>query len=202
MNTPRTLTAALLAVLLLAAAGAAAAQDLAKEPGYVDLEWIEIPDQAREIKDIDLSPMLLTFARDARENGDDALVQALAMVRSLRVKAFSLEPGLDAEVAATVEKVTDRLKKDKWQRLVYVKSDEETVSISTRYADDKLVGLMLVVFEPGDSAAFVNVVGDLDLGTLLRLAGEIDGDNLETMLEELEGVEGIEVHRNRDAADR
>lgn len=202
MKTPRTVNAALLGVLLLAAAAGAAAQDLAKEPGYVDLEWIAIPDQAREIKDIDLSPMLLSFARDARENGDDALVQALGMVRSLRVKAFSLEPGLDAEVAATVEKVTARLKKDKWQRLVYVKSDDETVSISTRYADDRLVGLMLVVFEPGDSAAFVNVVGDLDLGTLLRLAGEIDGDNLETMLEELEGVEGIEVHRDRDAADR
>ncbi|MBE0566432.1 MAG: DUF4252 domain-containing protein [Krumholzibacteria bacterium] len=194
MKTQRTLTAALLGLLLLAA-GLAPAQDVSKEPGYVDLEWIAIPDDADEIKDIDLSPMLLDFARDARENGDDALVQALAMVRSLRVKAFSVDAALDKEVAATVEKVTARLKKDQWKRLIYVKSDDETVSVNTRYVDDKLVGLMLVVYEPGDSAAFVNVVGDLDLATLLRLAGEIDGDNLESMLEGLEGVEGIEVRR-------
>ena len=66
---------------------------MAKEPGYVDLEWIRIPDDADEIKDIDLSPMLMSFAQDAKENGDDALVQALAMVRSLRVKAFSADRG-------------------------------------------------------------------------------------------------------------
>lgn len=195
MKTQRTLTAALLGLLLLAA-GVAPAQDVSKEPGYVDLEWIAIPDDADEIKDIDLSPMLLDFARDARENGDDALVQALTMVRSLRVKAFSVDAALDKEVAATVEKVTARLKKDQWKRLIYVKSNEETVSVNTRYVGDKLVGLMLVVYEPGDSAAFVNVVGDLDLATLLRLAGKIDSDNLESMLEGLEGVEGIEVRKD------
>ena len=195
MKTPRALSAALLAVLLLAA-GAAAAADLEKEPGYVDLEWIEIPADAAEIKDIDLSPMLLTFARDAREQGDDALVEALGMVRSLRVKAFSVGAAQDAQVAATVEKVTARLQKDDWKRLVYVKSKDETVSVSTRYAGDQLVGLMLVAYEPGDSAAFVNVVGDLDLGKMLKLAGEIDGDHLEDMLQGLEDVDGVTVHRD------
>ncbi len=124
------------------------------------------------------------------------------MVRSLRVKAFSVTPEMDAEMAKTVTKVTDRMKKDKWKRLIYVKDKDETISINTRYADGKLVGLMLVAYEPGDSAAFVNVVGDLDLGTLLRLAGDIDSDNLEGMLDELDDIDGIEVHRDRDTRRR
>ena len=33
------------------------------------------------------------------------------------------------------------------------------------------------------------MVGDLDLATLLRLAGEIDSDNLEEMLEGLDDVQ-------------
>ena len=189
MNTPRTVLAALLALGLLAAGTAPAAEDLAKEPGYVDLEWIEIPADADEIKDIDLSPMLLSFAKEAHEKGDDALVQALAMVRSLRVKAFSVSASRDAQVSETVAKVTDRLKRDDWKRLIYVKNDEETISVNTRYDGDQLVGLMLVAYEPGDSVAFVNVVGDLDLATLLGLAGEIDGDNLQDLLEDLEDVD-------------
>jgi hypothetical protein len=190
MNTPRTVLAALLVLGLLAAGTSPAAEDLAKEPGYVDLEWIEIPADADEIKDIDLSPMLLSFAKEAHEKGDDALVQALAMVRSLRVKAFSVSSAHDAQVSETVARVTDRLKRDDWKRLIYVKSEEETISVNTRYDGDQLVGLMLVAYEPGDSVAFVNVVGDLDLATLLGLAGEIDGDNLEDLLEDLEDVDG------------
>ena len=189
MKTPRTLAAAALGLGLLLTAAGALAGDVAKEPGYVDLEWIRIPDDADEIKDIDLSPMLMSVARDAQENGDDALVQALAMVRSLRVKAFSATAAMDKELSSTVEQVTAKLKKDQWKRLIYVKNEDETISVNTRYVDEKLVGLMLVAYEPGESVAFVNVVGDLDLATLLRLAGEIDSDNLEEMLEDLEGIQ-------------
>lgn len=192
MRIHRTRPAALFCLGLLLTAAAALAGDVAKEPGYVDLEWIRIPDDADEIKDIDLSPMLMTFARDAKENGDDALVQALAMVRSLRVKAFSATVAMDPELSAAVEQLTAKLKKDQWKRLIYVKNEDETISVNTRYVDDELVGLMLVAYEPGDSVAFVNVVGDLDLATLLRLAGEIDSDNLEEMLE---GIDDIEIEQ-------
>ncbi|HPF71965.1 MAG TPA: hypothetical protein PLQ13_14930, partial [Candidatus Krumholzibacteria bacterium] len=103
MTSKRNLPVAILAVaLVLMAAGALAAD---KEPGYVDLEWIPIPAGADEVTDIDLSPMLMSVAKDARENGDDALLQALAMVRSLRVKEFSVDPGMDGEIQATIDKL-------------------------------------------------------------------------------------------------
>lgn len=198
MKTKRALAAAALGLMLLAA-GAALAADVSKEPGYVDLEWIRIPDDADEIQDIDLSPMLLSFAKDAKENGDDALLQALAMVHSLRVKAFSVTPAMTDAVDRMVADVNARLKKDDWNRLVYVKSEDETYSVSTRYDKDKnLVGLMLVAFEPGDSAAFVNVVGNLDLGTLLKLASEMDGDNLDHILDQLDDVDGVDIQRDDD----
>jgi len=185
MNKPRTILGLVLAVGLLACA-AGAAEDITKAPGYVDLEWIEIPADADEIKDIDLSPMLLNFAKDAEADGEDALVEALAMVKSLRVKAFSISEANDAQVAATVEKVTAQLKKAGWKRLIYVKDDDETIAVSTRYDGEDLVGLMLVAYEQGESVAFVNVVGDLDLATLLSLAGQFDSDDLEEMLEGLD----------------
>jgi hypothetical protein len=181
-------------VLCLGAAGAALAANVAKEPGYVDLEWIEIPADAEEIQDIDLGPILVDLARDAEEKGDDALFQALAMVRSIRVKAFSIDNGGDAVASEAVDRIAAKMKKDDWKRLIYMKDGDETVIVNTRYVGEDLVGLMVVTYEPHDSVAFVNVVGDLDLGTLLGLAGKIDHDSLEEMLEGLEGVEGIEIN--------
>jgi hypothetical protein len=193
-----TLRAALVSALLLGlAVGGAAAGSLADSPGFVDLEWIEIPESAAEIQDIDLSPVLLDMAKKAEED-DPAFAQALAMVHSIRVKAWSLDEGGDDVAAAAVEKITAHLKKNDWKRLIYVKDDEETVAVSTRYDGEDLVGLMLVAFEPGDSVAFVNVLGDLDLATLMRLASQIDSDSIENMLEGLDDHEGIEIHDHDD----
>jgi len=197
MNTARLiLTAAMAGILLFA--GLALAEDFTGQPGYVDLEWIEIPPDAMEIHDIDLGPILLSLAADAEENGDDALVQALAMIHSVRVKAYSVGEDGDATASGAVKKVQAKLSEDDWKRLIYVKDGEETLAVHTFYAEKDLVGLMVVTYEPGDSVAFVNVMGDLDLGTMLRLAKQIDEDSLEDMIEELEGIDGIEIHDDHD----
>ena len=115
------------------------------------------------------------------------------------MKSFSIDEGGAAEAQAAVDKVAERLTNEDWKRLIYMKDGEETVSVNTKYDDGDLVGLMIVTFEPGDSVAFVNVVGDLDLGTLISLAKEMDHDSIEDMLEGLEGIDGIEIdHDDND----
>ncbi|MBU2502551.1 DUF4252 domain-containing protein [bacterium] len=192
MNWKRTMTMAALTALL--ATGLATASDLDKEPGYLDLEWIKIPADAEEVKDIDLSAMLLSIAAEADEAGDPELAKALTMIKGVRVKAFSLEDE-DDETAGTVQKITDKLEKGGWNRLIYSKDGQEVTSVSTKRVDGKMVGLVLVYYSPGDEAAFVNVVGDLDLGTMFRLAQHFDSEEFEAMIEGLDGKAGIEVER-------
>ena len=181
MKTLRTTSLITLTICLLCS-GWALAGNVEKEAGYIDLEWIVIPDDASEVQDIDLGPIL-------------------AMVRSIRVKAFSVEDGGDDAAMVAVDKITTKLKTNDWKRLIYLKDGDETVSVNTKYDGEDLVGLMIVAYEPGDTVAFINVVGDLDLGTLLSLAKEIDHDSIGDMLEDFEGVEGIEVHRHDDDDD-
>ena len=196
MNSLRMTTVLGLVVVFLA--GAAVAADYEGEPGYVDLEWIEIPADATEIQDIDLGPILLSIAADAEESGDAALVEALSMIRGVRVKSFSLEEGGDDTAAKAVKKIQDKLGKDDWKRLVYMKDGDETVGVHTYYEGKDLVGLMVVVYEPGDNVVFANVMGDLDLGTMMRLAKQIDGDSLEDILKDYEDVEGLNIHVDHD----
>jgi hypothetical protein len=191
MNTLRKL---LIMTATLALLALPAAADITQEPGYFDLEWIAIPEDAEEIQDIDLSAMLTEVAARAKEDGDDELAKALAMVRSVRVKAFSLEYR-DKEVEATVERVNTQLKDGGWNRLIYVKDGDESVTVSSMHQDGLMVGLVAVVYEPGDSAAFINVVGDLDLATLLGLAGEFDLDELGEYMGEQGGDDEVEVER-------
>lgn len=183
MNTLRAFFSAAVALTVFATVAAA---DVTKEPGYFDLEWIEIPADAEEIQDIDLSTMLGEIATNAREEGDDDLARALAMVHSVRVKAFSLEHD-DREIAAMVDRVNDQLKSGGWNRLIYMKDGDESVTVSSMHKDGLMVGIVAVVYEPGDSAAFINVVGDLDLATLLGMADEFDFDDLGEYMEMHEG---------------
>ncbi len=182
----------LLVSAMILVAGPALAENLAGTPGYVDLEWIKIPANAAEIQDIDLGVVLLGIAANAEDNQDEALLQALSMIKSIRVKSWTVD-GDDATAGEAMDKVAETLEKDDWKRLIYVKDDEETVTVSTRYEGKDMVGLMLVTYEPGDTVTFVNVVGDLDLGTLFKLVQQFHHGSIEEMMEELEGVEGIEI---------
>ena len=171
----------LMLALLVPAAAQAAKHD---EPGYLDLEWITIPAGAAEVQDIDLSDILVGIAADAERSGDTALAQALSMVHSVRVKAFSMEDGDVESAEKAVQKFLSKLEKDGWSRLIYVKNDSETVSVSTKSVDGKMVGLTVVVFDPSEEAAFINVAGDLNLGTIFQLAKNFPMEDLDAILDE------------------
>jgi len=184
MTTRKRLIPILMACLFCA--GLALALPLEREPGYVDLEWIDIPDDADEIQDIDLSYMLDDLAMEAREDGEKGLAEAIAMIRSIRVKSFSVDRH-DSRTENAVDKINSELRESGWNRMIYIKNEDQNISVNTMHDDGQMVGLMVVVFEPGESAAFINVVGDLDIGKLIQLAGEYDLDDLDEFVEEHEG---------------
>ena len=105
-----------LCLLTFSLAGQALADDLKGQRGYMDLEWIRIPADADEIQDIELGAMLLGIAA-SQEHQDPALLKALQMIRSVRVKSWSMD-GRDDTAASAVAKVTERLEKDGWKRLI------------------------------------------------------------------------------------
>lgn len=178
---------------LICISGSALAASGSDEPGYIDLSFIDIPDDAETIQDINLGPVLKDVRREARENDDMAIAELLSMVHSLRLRAFSVDENTVKMARQAVEKVSARLKKDDWDSLMKFKDEGELTTISIKYHDDNMVGLMIVVFDPDDEVLFVNVVGDLDLGKLMKLAGELDGEDLEKYLEKVDGEYNIHI---------
>jgi len=180
-------------ITLLSLSGPALAAKDADQPGYIDLSFIQIPDDAEEIQDIDLGPVLKDVIREAEANNDHEIVALLAMVHSLRLRAFSVDENSVKMARESVDKVTARLKKDDWDTLMKFKDEGELTTINIKYHDDNMVGLTVVVFDPTEEVLFVNVEGDLDLGKLMKLAGELDSGELEEYLEKVEGGHGIHI---------
>ena len=132
------------------------------------------------------------------KSGDDALAEALSMIKGVRLKSFSLDEDTETVAEEAVARIQAQMDGGDWKRMVYYKDGEEMVGVHTFYVGKDLVGLMVLVYEPGDSVTFANIVGDLDLGTMMKLAKRIDGDSLEEMLEEYEDLDGVNIHIHSD----
>ena len=182
-----------LIAISMALSATALAGQLSDQPGYVDLEFIQIPDDAEEIQDINLGPVLKDVVREARKNDDLEIAELLTMVHSLRMRAFSIDEQSVKMAKDAVDKIAARLKKDDWDNLMKFKDGGELTTISTKYHNDNMVGLMVVVFSPDEEVMFINVVGDLDLGKLMKLAMELNTDELEEYLEKFDGGSSIHI---------
>lgn len=179
------LTTALVA--LLAGGALAADRDLESMPGYIRLDRIEIPRGASEVTEIDLGPVLLQLAARKDERGDSKLTRMLSQIQSIQLKSFAIDEEQLDRLRPRVREIEEQMDRDGWQRLMYVKEYGGTTNISIKMDEGVIAGLMLIHLQPGDEAAFINVVGNLDLATLVNLATE---GGLEEVVEEIGGAVG------------
>lgn len=159
--------------------------DLEKMPGYVDLEKIQIPSDAEEVTDIDLGPEILKMALGVSDEENPEIVEALSKIQSIRVKAFELDEEHAEEVRSQFDEIAKRLKADDWNRLIHIKSGDEIVNVNVKHDGENIVGLMVMVYESDSEAVFVNIVGEIDLSLLAKLANEFEGVDLDIDLESL-----------------
>jgi len=144
--------------VLLCVAVQAQDVDLEKLAGYVDLEKIEIPVDARSVTDVTLSPALLKLAGAFCSDEDEEITDF--GISSVRIKAFDLYRADVGKVREAMESIAEKLKNEDWESLVTVTGEEEFVRIAVKFVEDKPVGLMILAFDEDEDAAFVNVAGD------------------------------------------
>ena len=127
------------------------------------------------------------MAAEADTNQQSALTRVLSQLRLVRVKSFAFRPEDTDEVRSHVRDIEGRLEKNDWSRLIRVRDEEDSITLSLKYDQNHIVGLMLVAFSPeDDEVTFVNVVGELNLATLTALAAELSGVDMDDFLDELD----------------
>ena len=171
----------MIAMLLSAASIMAQNYDLTKHPGYVDLDQIQIPKGAGDVTEVTLGPELLR-ALSAITGAETGMAQFNDLF-SIRVKSFEINPEIAEDLYPVFEKIEKKLQKEGWAQLVRVKkNDEEHTNVSIKYGKKgEMEGLVVMTVDPYDEAAFVNIIGSINLKDLGFLGDHINGSALDSL---------------------
>ncbi|HDQ44404.1 MAG TPA: DUF4252 domain-containing protein [bacterium] len=170
------------ALVFLAVPAFAQDFDLINHPGYVNLEDIKIPDEAVNVTEVSIGPELFQMIRNF--SGNEAVgMPKLDGFMNIQVKTFSVNEKVARELRPRMEKLEARLRRENWVPLVRVRSGEVVTNISVKYSKDskKTHGLFIMSLDPQDEAAFVNIVGNVDMNMLRNMNLGIQGSALDSL---------------------
>lgn len=178
----------LLSALLLVALRSSlwAQEEYTKQPGYVDFSAMGIFGEEESTVEVFLKGPLLRLVSEATKGEDQELADMLSRLKLIRVQVFPLR----RERAEAVKKKTDemarRLEKEGWEMVVRVRDRDENAYVYLKTAKDRIAGLVVMSVEPGNEAAFVNIVGDIDPEQIGRLGRKFDIEPLDSIRVELD----------------
>ena len=176
---------AILVLILTAAIGGLAVlhaedTDYKNHPGYIDLDKIEIPKTSESVTMIDLGPDILRIiSKSDKAEADSSRIIAIH-VRSFKTDAISME-----KLEPAIDRIEEKIRKENWKQIIQVKEKDERTTVSLKYDEDRIQGLLVMSVEPDSEVTFVNIVGDFSLEDLGDLDVDIDDDTLDSLKESL-----------------
>jgi len=168
-------------VLILSIA-ASAQEDYSKYPGYVDLSDIEtFKDSEATVEVFITKPLLSLVAAATSSSEDPSFSNLLKNLALIRVETFNVQEKETEKVKKIIQKVSKKLTKEKWSRIVKVKEKDELVEIYIKPNKEKIAGLLVMSLEPDNEAVFVNIVGTIDMDQLGKLSRKFDIPQLDSL---------------------
>ncbi len=173
----------LVGLMLLWATAATANQDEdpTKHPGYVSFEGLGHFDPDEALVEIDLTEQLLRMAGTIMAGSDPELGEVMSKLKLVRVQKFELDRKEAEDVEAKVMDMASKLEADGWMRVVRVREDVDHVHVYFKLEGDTLQGITVMAIENWETAAFVNIVGEIDPEQIGRLGAKFNIEELHDM---------------------
>ncbi len=133
---------------------------------------------ARDIVEVDLDGKLLDLAKrvTVKVKNDDArkIGEAISGLKGIYVRVYRFENENEYNVAA-VDQLRAQLNAPGWERLANVRSkrNNQKVDVFTMFAGDVISGVAVIISE-SKSVAVINVIGPIDIETLVELSGRFN----------------------------
>ena len=166
----------ILAVLFFVSAANLFAQDedysqYAGFANFGDLASLEDGEMVTEVLiEEKLLRMVSKFTKD-----DEELSNLIGGLKLIKVNTFEVTSNNEDQLMAKAKEIDKDLMRKDWDRIVKTKSRGEVANVYVKTAgDEEFVGLTVVAIDTGGEAAFVNIVGNIDIETLGRLGEKFD----------------------------
>lgn len=172
--------------LLVGLAGPVQAQNkqlnLDKEPGYLNLDFVEQWFEKEPKVIVNIKGALLELVAEASRYEDPDLAELLHKLKAIQVRGFSLRHSEFAAITDRTSGLAKRLESDGWDTVVRVREDDENVDIFVRVNNGAIAGMIVMAVNPGDDETFfVNIVGDINPQEIGRIGRKFDINPLDEM---------------------
>jgi hypothetical protein len=149
-------------------------EDYSIYPGYVDLSGLDGFKKSDKSVEIYLRKPLLSLVAALDDTQDQQLQQLIGNLVLIRVEQFEVTAKDQADLTGLIERTSKNLGKKKWDKLVRAVDKEEHVEIFIKMDKGTINGLLVMAFESGNEASFINIVGKLDLKLLGKLGAKFN----------------------------
>jgi hypothetical protein len=174
-----------------------AQQNLKGDPAYLRIDEVLDMQQAKPEVNVNLPQFLLKNALSEFNNGPDDpfaaaginladLLKDIKLIRVLIIEATSENRShVDSAVAALREDLAS-----KWTSIVNIPDENIGVYALSDEGGQKMAGLAMLMADDGD-VIIGNVVGELPLGKLLKIAAQMKGPNGDLIKRALSQFAGV-----------
>lgn len=138
----------------------------------------KLEDKARDVVEVNIDGKLLETAKRAmlKVNDPDArkVGQAISGLKGIYVRVYNFAKDNEYNIS-DVDQIRDQLKAPGWEKLANVRSkvNNQKIDVFTMFKGDLISGVAVVV-SSDKTIALVNVIGPIDIDTLVELSGKLN----------------------------
>ena len=158
-------------------------QDYKNDPGYVDFGNLSEFLKSDNVTEVNIEGYLLKMVGNATRENDPELSKLLNGLKLIKVYSFNVKAKNHKEVLDKITQMDNRLDSDNWNRIVKVKSPDENTSIYIKTTGDQssILGLVVTSLDDNGEAAFVNIVGKINLDAISKLGSKFNIPTLDSI---------------------
>ena len=165
----------ILLITLVSVSLFAQSSDVTKEPGYVDFGNLTEFENSTGVTEVILDEDLLSVLAEISTDEDPNVMEILNGLKLVKANVFEVSDNNRNELESKVNSIDSKLISSNWKRIVKTRSDEEIANVYIKQGGNKqIVGLVVTSIGDDDEAAFVNIVGTIDLATIGKLGKQFN----------------------------
>lgn len=144
--------------------------DVTKEPGYVDFGDFSSLENSKGVTEVELGEDLLSVLASISSDEDPNIMSILNGLKLVKANVYEIDDKNKDQLKEKINAVNSKLTNTDWKRIVRTRSEDESANVYIKMNNNKkIIGLVVTSFDDGDEAAFVNIVGTIDLATIGKL---------------------------------
>lgn len=150
-------------------------KDYSKYPGYVDFGSLKEFQSEERVTEVFLSENILNMVSKMTKEKEPEVSGLINGLKLIKVHAFDVTEGNKERLLARVEDINKQVANQNWERIIKVRDNSENVNVYIKTNEnDDIVGLLVMSVEPDSEAAFVNIVGTINMESIGKLGGKFD----------------------------